>query len=167
MSIDSDALTIDRVIRYPDHFPFLGNAACAALNRLVELAKSGEEIMKAKATEQEGKYKPHLVTEEFIEAIAQVRAYGVKKYGHEDGWQITPDIEYLDAAARHINKTIAALQHGNMSELYDNELKNDKLEGSGLLNLAHAACDIMFIITKIVNNNSELVTKIKAMEEAK
>lgn len=120
---------------------------------------------RAKATEQEGKYKPHLVSEEFIQAVAEVRAYGVKKYGHEDGWQVTPDTDYLDAAARHINKTIAALQHGNMSELYDDELVDDKHVGSGLLNLAHAACDIMFIITKIKNCRSELVNRIKEMED--
>lgn len=126
-----------------------------------------KRLPEAKHTDIEAKYKPHLVSEEFIQAVAEVRAYGVKKYGHEDGWQITPDIEYLDAAARHINKTIAALQHGNMSELYDDELVNDERVGSGLLNLAHAACDIMFIITKIQNNQSELVAKIKEMEDAK
>lgn len=42
--IDRDALTIDRAIRYPDHFPGISNDASEALQRLVAIAKAPRPV---------------------------------------------------------------------------------------------------------------------------
>lgn len=94
--------------------------------------------MKPKA--HEGKYTPHLLSRKFLEEVARVREYGVKKYGHEDGWQITPDIEYIDAALRHCLEVMEAMKKKDPSLMLDAE--------SGLHHAAHAACDLMFILSR-------------------
>lgn len=79
----------------------------------------------------EGKYKPTLIYKSFIEALANVRQFGVDKHGNKEDWRTTNSILHYDACLRHI---YAAL---------DNEELDKE---SGLLHLAHAACNLMFLI---------------------
>ena len=91
--------------------------------------------------ETKGKRKIHLVNPTLVTEVAKVREFGVDKYGDEKGWRLTPDIDYLDAAARHVLAGIEAIQSEDYSSLFDKE--------SGISHFAHAACDLMFIIQRM------------------
>lgn len=69
-----------------------------------------------------------------IRSVAEVLTFGAKKYGR-DNWQKVENAEtrYLDAALRHIND-------------YQSGVSVD--EESGKPTLAHAICDLMFILEK-------------------
>ena len=82
---------------------------------------------------EEGKYEPTLVYRSFIEAVAKVRAYGIKKYGKSEDWRTTPSIRHFDAALRHI----LAFMSGESKD-----------EASGYSHLAHAAANLMFEIER-------------------
>lgn len=88
-----------------------------------------------------GKLEYHLLPTNAIRAVVKVLMYGVydaptpaggKGYG-EGNWQHVPEAKkrYYNAAMRHV------------TDWWDGE-KNDK--GSGLPHLAHAACDILFLL---------------------
>lgn len=88
----------------------------------------------------EGKYKPSLVYRSSIEAMARVRAYGIKKHGSMEGWKTTTTIEHLDAAARHLLEAIDAINSGDLSRLTDAE--------SGEPHLAMTMTNLMFEIER-------------------
>jgi len=81
----------------------------------------------------EQKPRPSLVYYSLIKEIAKVRQYGIEKYGHSEDWRETTNQEerYKDAILRHIFEYIEGEE-------------ND--QESGLKHLAHAACNIMFLI---------------------
>ena len=93
---------------------------------------------KFKSTEahkdDKGKARYDLVSPEFEQSVAEVLTYGAEKYS-ENSWQKIENREerYYAALRRHI----AAWR---MGEEIDKE--------SGLPHLAHAACNIMFLMYK-------------------
>lgn len=78
-----------------------------------------------------GKPQLTLVPRQILFDIAEVRAFGVKKYGDTDNWKKVEIQRYRDAAFRHF-----------MAYL-DDPQGND--EESGLPHLAHLACNIAFL----------------------
>lgn len=98
-----------------------------------------ENILNYKKTtearkDDKGKARYDLVLPEFEEGVAEVLTFGADKY-EENSWQKIDDREnrYYAALRRHI----AAWRKG---EELDPE--------SGLPHLAHAACNIMFLMYK-------------------
>ena len=83
------------------------------------------------AKHDEGKYKPSLVSKDIIKGIAEVRQYGIEKYGDPDNWKTVGSQRYIDALLRHVIE-------------YASGKEND--EESNLSHLAHAACNIMFLM---------------------
>ena len=80
----------------------------------------------------EGKLKISLVPTEIIRAVARVRMFGVQKYVDPENWKTVEKQRYKDALLRHI------------LAWWDDENSAD--EESGLPHLAHAACNIAFIL---------------------
>lgn len=78
-----------------------------------------------------GKPKLTLVPRKIIYDIAQVREYGVQKYGDPDNWKKVEVERYRDAAFRHF-----------MSYLNDPQGKDEE---SGIEHLKHLACNIAFL----------------------
>ena len=78
-----------------------------------------------------GKPQLTLVPRQILFDIAEVRAFGTKKYGDPDNWKKVDIQRYRDAAFRHF-----------MAYL-DDPQGND--EESGLSHLAHLACNIAFL----------------------
>jgi hypothetical protein len=101
----------------------------------------GVDVNKPKIKETQGKWRPYYVLPSLLEEVAKVRNFGIEKYGNPDGWKITGDLEYLEAAIRHCNEALKAYQNKEHSLFYDKE--------SGLSHFAHAACDLMFCIDKL------------------
>jgi len=81
----------------------------------------------------EQKWEPTLLYPSFLEAVARVRQYGIKKYGKSEDWRTTESIRHFDAALRHIY----AFMRGEEID-----------ESSGLSHLAHAAANLMFEIER-------------------
>ncbi len=81
------------------------------------------------------KIRPSLVPTEIIKAIAQVREYGVAKYGSVENWQEVETERYIDALLRH------TLEVAKDPRSYDKE--------SYLPHLWHCACNLAFIIEKM------------------
>ena len=81
----------------------------------------------------QGKNRLDLVFPSIIEEIGFIRTYGVKKYKDPDNWK-----RIDDAKQRY---TAAAMRH------FEAWRKGEKLDPeSGLRHLAHAACNLMFLI---------------------
>jgi hypothetical protein len=80
----------------------------------------------------EGKLKISLVPTEIIRAVARVRMFGVQKYVDPENWKTVEKQRYKDALLRHI------------LAWWEDEKSVD--EESGLPHLAHAACNIAFIL---------------------
>lgn len=78
-----------------------------------------------------GKPKLTLVPQQIIFDIAQVREYGVMKYGDPDNWKAVEVERYRDAAFRHF-----------LAYLKDPEGKDEE---SGIEHLKHLACNIAFL----------------------
>ena len=78
-----------------------------------------------------GKLRVDLVSPAFIEAVASIRTYGVKKYGDSENWRKVAPERYVAAAMRHFE----AYRKG---ETHDSE--------SGFPHLWHCACNLMFLI---------------------
>lgn len=87
-----------------------------------------------------GKIRPSLVPPEIIEQIAKVREYGVKKYNDPENWRKVEPQRYWDAVLRH---TLAA---------WDDWQATDP--ESGLLRIAHIACNLAFLMALYVENNN-------------
>ncbi len=79
----------------------------------------------------QGKIRPSLVPVSLIEAVAEVREYGAKKYGDTENWRNVDHQRYVDALYRHW------LSYVN-GERTDAE--------SGLPTLWHVACNVAFLI---------------------
>ncbi len=78
-----------------------------------------------------GKYRPTLVPTQIIKDIAEVREYGVKKYGDSESWKQVEIGRYRDAAYRHFLE-------------YISDPSSKDLE-SRIGHLKHLACNIAFL----------------------
>ncbi len=114
------------------------------------------------AIHKENKGKPEVayVYRSFIEAIAQVRMYGAKKYENYESWTDVPSEDFYNAAQRHllaaIDATMNPMNKGN--PLFE-------VDESGLLHLAHAACDIMYLIERRHRDEIELLHQVTSFAE--
>ncbi len=102
-----------------------------------------KELLKGKegAKHDGGKLQWHLLPVEAVEEIVKVLMYGAEKYSPYN-WKKVPDFEnrYFDATMRH------------MSEW----LKGKKYEDESMLRvLAHAGCNILFLIWKEMEKERE------------
>ena len=79
----------------------------------------------------EGKPHPSLVPVEAIEAIMQVREYGMRKYGDAEDWRKVPREKWLDALLRHV------------LHIWDNPLALD--DESGLPSMWHVITNAAFL----------------------
>ena len=79
-----------------------------------------------------GKLRLTLVPRAIIKAIAEIREYGVNKYGENESWRKVEVERYKDAAFRHF---LAYLDDPSGVD-----------EESGLPHLWHLACNIAFLI---------------------
>lgn len=86
-----------------------------------------------------GKPQIHLVPPQIIRDIAEVRAYGVAKYGDSDRWKEVELDRYIDALMRH------ALAFMENPESKDNE--------SGISHYKHMACNLAFICELMKEND--------------
>lgn len=105
----------------------------------------GKEETNQNAKADAGKPQLTLVPRQILFDIAEVRAFGVKKYNDPDNWKKVEIQRYRDAAFRHF-----------MAYL-DDPQGND--EESGLPHLAHLACNIAFLceLENKENRNSETI----------
>ena len=87
---------------------------------------------KTKSKDDQGKHRLGLVPPALLEAVAAVRVYGTQKYGDPENWRNVESWRYLDALVRHIYAFMRD-PHGLDEE-------------SGLPHLAHAACNIAFLL---------------------
>lgn len=79
-----------------------------------------------------GKPHPSYVPVELIQAVMEVREYGNAKYGSPDNWRRVEPERYHEALLRHV------LAMWNDPYSVDSE--------SGLLHLAHVACNAAFLL---------------------
>lgn len=93
-----------------------------------------------------GKLQLTLVPKQIIYRIAEIRRFGVEKYGDPDNWKRVEAQRYWDACVRHI---IAAL---------DDYKKVD--EESGLLHISHAACNLAFLLEMIEEDDNDNPSRI-------
>lgn len=84
-----------------------------------------------KYKDDKGKPRLDLVPPSIIEAVGQVRTYGIKKYGENDGWKKVEKKRYKAAMMRHL------------CEYLRDENAVDK--ESGLPHLWHIACNVAFL----------------------
>ncbi len=70
--------------------------------------KEASKVIQDKVKDTKGKAKLHLVPQQILYDIAEVREYGNKKYptGGEDNWKLGDPKDYLDAAYRHLTKMV-------------------------------------------------------------
>lgn len=97
-------------------------------------AKEASKIIQDKVKDTEGKAKLHLVPQQILYDIAEVREYGNKKYptGGEDNWKLGDPKDYLDAAYRHLTKMVR-------------DGIDSKDEESGIEHYKHLATNVSFI----------------------
>lgn len=81
------------------------------------------------------KFRWDLLPYDAVEKIVEIMTYGAKKYS-PNNWQKVESSRYIAALMRHIVAEIGG-------EDYDKE--------SGFLHLAHAACNILFLLWKKIN----------------
>ena len=96
--------------------------------------KEASAIIKDKVKDTKGKAKLHLVPQQILYDIAEVREYGNKKYptGGEDNWKLGDPKDYLDAAYRHLTKMVR-------------DGIDSKDEESGIEHYKHLATNVSFI----------------------
>jgi len=100
---------------------------------------------------EEGKPKLSLIYKSFIDETAKVRMYGLTKYPDQENWRTTLTSEHYDALLRHVFAAKA---------FFLKESRGEKLDqSSGLSHLAHAACNIMFLIEEEQTENTEIETE--------
>lgn len=92
-----------------------------------------------KAKADAGKPRLTLVPRQIIWDIAQIREYGVAKYGDNENWSGVEIQRYRDAAYRHF-----------MAYLDDPQGVDEE---SGLPHLSHLACNIAFLCALEKHNN--------------
>lgn len=97
-------------------------------------AKEASNMLQDKVKDTKGKAKLHLVPQQILYDIAEVREYGNKKYptGGEDNWKLGDPKDYLDAAYRHLTKMVI-------------DGIDSKDEESGMEHYKHLATNVAFI----------------------
>lgn len=100
------------------------------LNDKEELEQDREKLRKF-AKDTKGKAKISLVPMQILTDIAEVREYGVKKYGSVDSYKEVPIEDYRDALLRHI------IEYIKDPSGVDKE--------SGFKHYKHIACNMAFI----------------------
>jgi len=100
---------------------------------------------------EEGKPKLSLIYKSFIDETAKVRMYGLTKYPDQENWRTTLTSEHYDALLRHVFAAKA---------FFLKESRGEKLDqSSGLSHLAHAACNIMFLIEEEQTATTDIETE--------
>ena len=86
------------------------------------------------AKHDKGKPRPSLLPVQGLRGVMEVLEFGAQKYASAS-WQTVPDARsrYLDAALRHL---LEVVEYG--LDAVDEE--------SGLPAIAHAACDLLFLV---------------------
>jgi hypothetical protein len=113
------------------------NKAVAKLNSETEPLDDKEELeqdrekLRKFAKDTKGKAKITLAPMQILKDVAEVREYGVKKYGSVDSWKEVPIEDYRDALFRHL------LEYIKDPNSVDNE--------SGIKHYKHIACNLAFI----------------------
>lgn len=81
----------------------------------------------------QGKNQWDIIPFECLDELAKIMTYGVVKYGKPSGWQHVPNMEerYFSALMRHVS----SYRQGE-----------DRDQESGHLHLAHALCNITFLL---------------------
>lgn len=105
-----------------------------ALEKAGISAKEASRAIQEKVKDTKGKAKLHLVPQQILYDIAEVREYGNKKYptGGEDNWKLGDPKDYLDAAYRHLTKMVR-------------DGIDSKDEESGIEHYKHLATNAAFI----------------------
>ena len=96
-----------------------------------EELKVDREKLRKFAKDTEGKAKITLAPMQILKDVAEVREYGVKKYGSVDSWKEVPIEDYRDALFRHL------LEYIKDPNSVDKE--------SGIKHYKHIACNLAFI----------------------
>lgn len=96
-----------------------------------EELKADREKLRKFAKDTKGKAKITLAPMQILKDIAEVREYGVKKYGSVDSWKEVPIEDYRDALLRHI------IEYIKDPSGVDKE--------SGIKHYKHIACNMAFI----------------------
>lgn len=96
-----------------------------------EELKADREKLRKFAKDTKGKAKITLAPMQILKDIAEVREYGVKKYGSVDSWKEVPIEDYRDALFRHL------LEYIKDPSGVDKE--------SGIKHYKHIACNMAFI----------------------
>ena len=113
------------------------NEAVAKINGKIEPLddteelKSDREKLRKFAKDTNGKAKITLAPMQILKDVAEVREYGVKKYGSVDSWKEVPIEDYRDALFRHL------LEYIKDPNSVDKE--------SGIKHYKHIACNLAFI----------------------
>ena len=96
-------------------------------DKLAKETKTPDQAAKADG----GKPRPTLVPVSLVEAVAEIREYGCRKYHDPENWRKVEPQRYRDALYRH----------------WMAYLKGEKLDKeSGLPHLWHLACNVAFLI---------------------
>ena len=109
-----------------------------------------EQIKGAKY--DDGKPRPSLVPVEGIEAIMQVREYGMQKYGDAEDWRSIAPERWHDALLRHV------------LHIWDNPLALDY--ESGLPALWHVITNAAFLCAAYKDDIDDLYAEAKVLNEA-
>jgi len=96
-----------------------------------EELKTDREKLRKFAKDTNGKAKITLAPMQILKDVAEVREYGVKKYGSVDSWKEVPIEDYRDALFRHL------LEYIKDPSGVDKE--------SGIKHYKHIACNMAFI----------------------
>lgn len=87
---------------------------------------------KYKHKSDKGKPELSLVPPAIIEAVGEVRSYGIKKYGDDGCWKLVEPKRYKDALIRHL------CEYMRDDKAVDSE--------SGIEHLKHIACNVAFLL---------------------
>ena len=88
-----------------------------------------------------GKPRLTLVPQQILYDVAEVREYGINKYGEKESWREVEIERYRDATFRHF---LAYLKNPQGVD-----------EESGLKHIKHLACNIAFLCELEVKNESK------------
>lgn len=112
----------------------LSNKIYRGLEKAGIPAKEAANIIQDKIKDTKGKAKLHLVPQQILYDIAEVREYGNRKYpiGGEDNWKLGDTKDYLDAAYRHLTKMVR-------------DGIDSRDEESGIEHYKHLATNVAFI----------------------
>lgn len=88
--------------------------------------------MNQEAKADAGKPRPTLVPSSLVMAVAQIRQYGLNKYGAAESWREVEPSRYRDALYRHM-----------LAYIDDPKGVDDE---SGYPHLWHLACNVAFLI---------------------